>query len=160
MERFGPCQIVEEKINGVNVDDIGGFDEIQNRGRDRVTRGASIRNSDHIYARDAFTRGKPPIRGSAEETIQGDDTHLMPMGELGCGKLHDDGFKASDRRIKLPHHVNDAHKTLSTELPHSRPMRVSTASNDPSPQPPDRSSLSVHTPNLLVYLSPTPINRK
>jgi hypothetical protein len=109
MERFGPCQEIEKKIDRMHVENIGIANMPQDRGRQGITFRAKIRNSNDFQPVYVFGTEQAFPFGRAKDTVKRDNSHLVTALALRPRKLHDDVFKSADRRMELPDDMDNAH---------------------------------------------------
>jgi hypothetical protein len=109
MEGLCPGEVIEKKVDRVNMDDVGALDVSEHRKRDGIALGAEIWDANDFDAAHILDgRQFFPMWG-VEQAVERDDSYALASGRLRGGKVRDDVFQTTHAGVKLPHDVNDEH---------------------------------------------------
>src|SRR5437868_8271696 len=99
---------VDEEIDGVDMDDVGGVGKLEPRRRNRVPPRAEIRNAMNRNGVDL--RGRCDRASALEIPIESHDFDVMTARDEAATQVEHAALDASDFRIELPRNLKDAHQ--------------------------------------------------
>src|ERR1700683_127965 len=95
VQRLGPGEVIEKKVDGVDVNDIRVADELYGGRSKRIPRRAEKRNSDDLRTVHYITGRQYVVPHFFKETIQRYDTHPMADGDLRRGQFLDNALNST-----------------------------------------------------------------
>lgn len=112
MERLRPGKIIAEKIDRVDVHDIGVANKLEHRRSKRIPPRAAKGNTNDLRAVDQIVRRQYAILRGIEESVERYDAHAVAGANLRRGQFSDHALESTDSRIKLTHDVHNVHRRL------------------------------------------------
>ncbi|BCJ91921.1 hypothetical protein IZ6_26560 [Terrihabitans soli] len=107
VQGFGEGDGIEEKVDGMDMDDIGFAYGVQKARGYRISPGSEPRQPDHGQAVNRFAL-RQPIGEIAEDAVEGDDLNVGPVCKIFRKMVHG-LFEAANAWPELADDMDDVH---------------------------------------------------